>query len=104
MELEGIAVRTDDGTEQTGDVIVAAEMADSVHSSLLHCETGAHTLYCAASSMKQTSQLRVLTHDAIFTAYIGINQLILGRFIPGPDGKTDTVSCTSILNIAAIEW
>jgi len=93
VEPETATVTTDEGTERTGDVVVAAEGGQSTTRAQLHPDVKPEfASYVAWRGVVDETDLPaacVEAFDGTFTFYQGADQLILAYFIPGPDGETE---------------
>ncbi|MFC7187735.1 FAD-dependent monooxygenase [Halorubrum yunnanense] len=89
---EAAAVRIDDGTERTADVVVAAEGGQSSTRAQLYPdvepEFASYVAWRGVVDEADLSGACVGAFDGTFTFYQGADQLILAYFIPGPDGET----------------
>ena len=86
-------VTTEDGTERTGDVVVAAEGGRSTTRAQLRPDVEPEfASYVAWRGVVDETDLPaacVEAFDGAFTFYQGADQLVLAYFIPGPDGETE---------------
>ncbi|GAA0553353.1 FAD binding domain-containing protein [Halorubrum ejinorense] len=93
---ETATVTTDDGTERTTDVVVAAEGGQSATRAQLHPDVEPEfASYVAWRGVVDEASLPaacVEAFDETFTFYQGADQLILAYFIPGSDGETESGS------------
>ena len=90
---ETATATTDDGTERSADVVVAAEGGQSATRAQLHPDVEPEfASYVAWRGVVDEATLPaacVEAFDETFTFYQGADQLILAYFIPGPDGETE---------------
>ncbi|WP_322533347.1 FAD-dependent monooxygenase, partial [Halorubrum sp. AD140] len=93
VEPETATVTTDEGTERTGDVVVAAEGGQSTTRAQLHPDVKLEfASYVAWRGVVEEAGLPaacVEAFDGTFTFFQGADQLILAYFIPGPNGETE---------------
>jgi 2-polyprenyl-6-methoxyphenol hydroxylase-like FAD-dependent oxidoreductase len=93
VEPETATVTTDDGTDRTGDVVVAAEGGQSMTRAQLHPdvkpEFASYVAWRGVVDEVDLPAACVEAFDGTFTFYQGDDQLILAYFIPGADGETE---------------
>ncbi|WP_345777405.1 FAD-dependent monooxygenase [Halorubrum sp. 2020YC2] len=90
---ETATATTDDGTERSADVVVAAEGGQSATRAQLHPdvepEFASYVAWRGVVDEATIPAACVEAFDETFTFYQGADQLILAYFIPGPDGETE---------------
>jgi 2-polyprenyl-6-methoxyphenol hydroxylase-like FAD-dependent oxidoreductase len=92
VEPETATVTTDDGTERTGDLVVAAEGGQSTTRARLHPgvepEFASYVAWRGVVDEADLPDECVEAFDGTFTFYQGADQLVLAYFIPGSNGGT----------------
>ncbi|WP_142986981.1 FAD binding domain-containing protein [Halorubrum cibi] len=90
---ETATATTDDETERTADMVVAAEGGQSATRAQLHPDVEPEfASYVAWRGVVDEATLPAAcaeAFDEMFTFYQGADQLILAYFIPGPNGETE---------------